>query len=41
MTTNTSKEGSREVQEFTIHIPDADLHDMYERLRRTRFVERA
>ncbi len=38
MTTNTSKEASGEVQEFTIRIPDADLDDMYERLRRTRYA---
>ena len=38
MAISTGKEASGEVQEFTIHIPDADLDDMYERLRRTRFA---
>ena len=38
MATHIGKEESREVQEFTIHIPDADLEEMYDRLRRTRFA---
>jgi len=29
--------GEYEVEEYTISIPDADLEDMYDRLRRTRF----
>jgi len=33
----TSEGPSGDVQEFTIHIPDAALADMYDRLRRTRF----
>ena len=31
--------GASAVQQFTIHIPDATLDEMYERLRRTRYPE--
>ncbi len=31
--------GASAVEQFTIHIPDATLDDMYERLRRTRYPE--
>jgi hypothetical protein len=31
--------GEYEVEEYTISIPDADLEDMYDRLRRTRFPQ--
>lgn len=37
MTIGSGKEASREVEEFTIEIPEAKLEDMHERLRRTRF----